>query len=155
MPKIRVRVIDCWVFQRSGGSLRFLIMKRSSGRMYDGIWHCVHGKIREGEPAWQAARRELKEETGLIPVSMWTADTMSSFYEADSDRVNLVPVFAVEVEEGSCPVLSEEHSEYQWLDSDRASDMTAWKNHAEAIRTIDKMMREDFPQKKWLEIDFD
>ena len=130
-------------------------MKRSAGRLYDGIWHCVHGKINQNEKAWQTALRELKEETGLKPLSMWTVDIMSSFYEAEQDRVNFVPVFAVEVALGSEPALSEEHCDYKWLNVEEAAEKVAWQTHSQSILTINKMMHSDYTQKKWLEIKID
>ena len=33
--------------------------------MYEHLWQGVAGKIEKGEQSWQAAIRELKEETGL------------------------------------------------------------------------------------------
>ena len=156
MPQIAVRVIDCWVFRRHSETIEFLIMKRAPGRQYEDIWHCVHGKIIDGEKAWYTALRELKEETGFKANAMWTADTMSSFYEAEQDRVNLVPVFAVDVSGNGDPILSEEHTEFAWLEVEDAINKVAWENHRMAIKQINYMMQgEDFPQKKWLEIKID
>ncbi len=155
MPGIDVRVIDCWVFRRDASDLSFLIMRRSEGRKYGGIHHCVHGKIRPGEKAWETALRELREETGLTPLRMWTADGMSSFYEAESDTVNLVPVFAVEVDTLAEPILSDEHSSYNWLSASEAETQLAWENHREAIRRIRRLDGNEKNDKKWLEIQFE
>ncbi|GIS53581.1 hypothetical protein Ct9H90mP29_06230 [bacterium] len=35
--------------------------------MYEHLWQGVAGKIEEGETSWEAAIRELEEETGFFP----------------------------------------------------------------------------------------
>jgi dihydroneopterin triphosphate diphosphatase len=154
MTEILVRVIDCWVFHRLEGEMRFLIMRRSKGLLYEGLYHCVHGKIEKNETAWQAAVRELQEETGLIPKAMWTADFCSQFYEAASDTFNLVPVFACEVDIKDIR-LSSEHADYQWLPLKEAQKLLAWNNHKQALHHIYQMFTDNFPQKRWLEVKFD
>ncbi len=153
MTKIITRVIDCWVINRSFSEIRFLIMKRNVGLQYEGIYHCVHGKIKKNETAWKAALRELKEETGLIPNDLYVTDFTSNFYEVKQDRFNLVPVFVADVKNTSVK-LSKEHSEFNWLTFEEAIEQVAWENHKKAIEIINKMFTTDFPQKKWLKIKF-
>jgi len=155
MTELSVRVIDCWVFRRIEKDIEFLIMRRSTGRLYDGIWHGVHGKIRSGEKAWEAALRELWEETGFRPRRMWVADGISQFYEAATDTMNLVPVFAVEVEAGQAPRLSREHNEWAWLDLRSAQERVAWKNHEESLERIWRMTVPESEHLKWLEIEIE
>ncbi len=151
MTHVITRVIDCWVFRRSAEGLLFLIMKRAPERIYEGIYHCVHGKIRPGEAAWQAALREMEEETELRPVRLWIADGISAFYEAKEDRMNLVPVFAAEVTSETV-IQGNEHSGYEWLPLQEAVNRVAWQNHKNSLMSIARMMTEDFEEKKWLEI---
>ncbi|MDD5582783.1 MAG: NUDIX domain-containing protein [Candidatus Marinimicrobia bacterium] len=151
MTQIITRVIDCWIFRQTPEGLRFLIMKRSRGRIYAGIYHCVHGKIKPGEKAWEAALREMKEETGLKPIRFWVADFTSSFYEPEEDQMNLVPVFAAEVDTQGLH-LGIEHEHSLWLSEEDAVEKVAWWNHKQAIRAISRMMKNEFTAKKWLEI---
>jgi len=131
-----------------------LIMKRAPERLYAGIYHCVHGKIHAGETAWQAALREMKEETGLKPSCFWVLDGTSSFYEAEEDRMNIVPVFAAEVQTEEI-IPGEEHCSYEWLSLDKAVKRVAWENHRKALQSLSRMMSEGFAEKKWLEISLD
>jgi dihydroneopterin triphosphate diphosphatase len=131
-----------------------LIMKRAPERVYAGIYHCVHGKIRPGETAWQTALREMKEETGLEPVRFWVADSISAFYEAEEDRMNLVPVFAAEVNSENI-VPGEEHSNYDWLSIGDAAKKVSWQNHKNSLLSVNRMMSDSFEEKKWLEISLD
>ncbi|MDK2975792.1 MAG: dihydroneopterin triphosphate diphosphatase [Candidatus Marinimicrobia bacterium] len=151
MTRIITRVIDCWIIRRTPQGLRFLIMKRAPGRIYAGIYHCVHGKILPGETAWKAALREMFEETGQKPVRFWVADFTSSFYEAGEDRMNLVPVFAAEVETEKVQ-MGPEHESYSWLSLEDAMEKVSWENHQKALNAIARMMQDGFVSKKWLEI---
>ena len=65
MPKTKIRVVDAYVFRQTNNGLRFLILKRAETKIYEHLWQGVAGKIEKGEKAWQAAIRELKEETGF------------------------------------------------------------------------------------------
>ena len=117
MTNIKVRVIDCHITHLQDGEPKFLMLKRSPQIMYGGIWQCVTGKIESTEKPIQTAVRELKEETGLSPINKWTVDQVNHFYEAEFDRMNLIPVFGVEV--GSLTIkLSDEHCDYKWCELD-------------------------------------
>ena len=70
MSDIIVRVIDAYVFTRKNNQIRFLILKRAKTKMYEHLWQGVAGKIEEGETSWEAAIRELEEETGFVPLRM-------------------------------------------------------------------------------------
>ena len=42
----------------------------------------------------QAAVRELWEETGLTPISLFAVPSVNHFYEWQTDRLQLIPAFA-------------------------------------------------------------
>ena len=119
MSRTEVRVIDAYVFIKTKSGLKYLLLKRAEEKIYWGLWQCVTGKIEADEPAWETAVRELKEETGLTPLNMFVADHVSKFYEANKDRMNLIPVFGIEVESDEVK-LSDEHSKFMWADFDFA-----------------------------------
>ena len=67
MANLLIRVIDAYVFYQSKNGLEYLLLKRAKTKMYEHLWQGVAGKIEKNEQAWQAAIRELKEETGFDP----------------------------------------------------------------------------------------
>jgi len=111
---ITVRVVDVYVFRKVENKICFLLLKRANNKIYEHLWQGVAGKIETGESACQAALRELEEETGLKPKHMFIADHVSKFYEQIGDRINLVPVFGIEVESEEVR-LSDEHTEFRWM----------------------------------------
>ena len=153
MADILVRVIDAYVFRRTEEGLRFLLLKRAQTKKYEHFWQGVAGKIEEYETAWEAAVRELKEETGFAPFHMFVADHVSRFYETYGDRFNLVPVFGIEVRNDAV-ALSEEHCEFKWLDFDTARSMLVWSGQKEGISAVFNMVNSDDDRIKWSEVSF-
>ena len=125
MAKVKICVIDAYVFRKTKAGIKYLILKRAKTKMYEHLWQGVAGKIEEGEQAWEAAIRELKEETNLEPIMLFVADHISKFYEKYGDRINFVPVFGIEVDSEMIS-LSEEHSDFKWVDYDTACSYLVW-----------------------------
>ena len=67
MNNVKVGVIDCHVVYWEGEIPQFLTIKRSPQERYPLIWQCITGGTKSNERTYQAAIRELKEETGLYP----------------------------------------------------------------------------------------
>ena len=153
MPKVVVRVIDAYVFNRKSKEIRFLLLKRAKTKIYEHLWQGVAGKIESREAAWEAAIRELKEETGFEPVRIFVADHVSKFYEAHGDWVNMVPVFGIEVEDEEVK-LSDEHCEFKWVDFNTAHQTLIWSGQKDGIAAVFNMLNSDDDRIKWSEISF-
>ena len=148
---ITVRVVDTYVFRKVENKIYFLLLKRANKKIYGHLWQGVAGKIETGESAWQAALRELNEETGLKPIRMFIADYVSKFYEQIGDRINLVPVFGIEVESEEVR-LSDEHTEFRWMDVDEAEESLVWNGQKKGIRMVYGMLKSNDDRMKWSEI---
>ena len=152
MAKVKIRVIDAYVYRKTEHGIKYLILKRAKTKMYEHLWQGVAGKIEKGEQAWQAAIRELKEETDLDPVKIFIADHVSKFYETHGDRINLVPVFGIEVDREDV-IISEEHCDFKWVDFETAKDTLVWKGQKEGITAVNNMLSSNDNRIKWSEVD--
>jgi len=152
MASVTVRVVDCYVYRQTDDGLKFLLMKRNLNKIYEHLWQGVAGKIEDGETASEAAVRELKEETGLDPVNMFVADHVSRFYEVHGDRVNLVPVFGMEVDSDEV-MLSEEHVDFKWVTIKEALNTLVWNGQKEGIQTVRDMVISDDDRMRWSKVD--
>jgi len=153
MADVTVRVVDCYVYLKMDDDLKFLLLKRNKNKIYEHLWQGVAGKIEEGETAPEAAIRELKEETGLTPLKMFVADHVSKFYETNGDRINLVPVFGIEVDSNSVKI-SQEHCDYKWVDLNGALDLLVWRGQKEAIQVVHDMVVSNDDRMRWSEVTF-
>jgi len=129
-------LIEAHIFRESKKGIEFLLLKRSEGQPYPGLWQMVTGKIKSDEKAYQTALREIKEETGLTPIQLWVAPTVNSFYEPRDEYICLLPVFAARVESSKVN-LSSEHTEYQWVNKTNAQKLLAWEGQRKAVQIIE------------------
>lgn len=151
-PSIALRVVDVYPYRTlAGGRAEWLVLRRAPGRLYAGTWRTVGGKIETGETAWQAALRELHEETGHAPGprdtpgdgAFWTVPSVNTFYEWTHDRINLVPAFAAEL--AADPVLCAEHDAFAWLPAEDAAARLAWPEPRRLLALAEATRRAGVP----------
>ncbi|HMB94118.1 MAG TPA: NUDIX pyrophosphatase [Rhodothermales bacterium] len=144
MPDITVRVIDVYPYRFVEQGAEFLLLQRAADVAYAGTWRMVGGKIEPGETAWQAAVRELREETGRTPRRLWALPSANVFYEWEHDRINVAPSFAAELD--ADPVLDREHDAFVWLPVDEAVHRLAWPEQQRLARLAYQLLRNGVPQ---------
>ena len=133
MTSVRVSLVDVYVLRRGAEGLSCLVLRRAAGGRCPGSWETVHGHIEEGERPWQAAARELKEETGLAPERLYNLSRVEAFYQHREDEVALVPVFVAFVDPGAAVRLGPEHDAHDWLAPSAAGGRFAWPRERRAL----------------------
>jgi dATP pyrophosphohydrolase len=118
---IRSFAVSVVVVRKRGDESEVLLLRRT--RSLAGEWCQIAGAIEAGETAWQAALREVNEETGLRPVALYSADICEQFYEADRNAISLLPVFVGFAHPGDDIRLNAEHDEFRWVAFDEALRM--------------------------------
>lgn len=144
------RLIDLYPYRLTDNGPEFLLLKRAKGKIYQGQWRMVGGKADPGETYWQAALRELREETGLEPKRFWTIPSVNTFYEYKSDTIHQIPAFAAEMLHSSEPVLDDEHSTYGWFDAVSAVDRLQWPEQKRLIELTEFILKHDQILEEWL-----
>ena len=134
--KIVSNMIEAHIFRKKKNGIEFLLLKRGEKEIYGGLWQMVTGKIRKGEKAYNAALREIKEETGLKPMRFWVTPNVNPFYSHENNYISLIPVFAAEVPENSKVILCKEHTNYKWARPEEAKKMLAWPGQRKSIDII-------------------
>ncbi len=140
LPLIKPTIVDIFAVQKDKNSARYLLIQRTN----NGIWQMPGGKVNGGETAWQAALRELKEETGLHAQQLYSVDMLNTFYYVKTDAIMLVPVFLAIVEGGNTVMLSEEHTAFEWVTYEQATKLLAYHNEIKILQ----MIHEQFILKK-------
>ena len=141
--QIRPWLVSVFVLRHEGGGTKVLLMKRVAKPA--GIWCQVAGKIEAGEKAYEAALRELREETELVPTQFFSADICEQFYEPGKDEIVIAPVFVAWVNPNDQVVMNEEHSEYAWLDASEAADRLCFANQRNVMRHIAELFIDGEP----------
>lgn len=136
--------ISIYLVKYIEGKPRFLIIRRDR-EPYKDIWQPITGNIREGEKAWQAALRELKEETGIIPDRFYSAEFIEKFYEQNSEIIALSPAFVGFVNGDPEIKLSFEHRDFSWVTVDEAVEKVVFYEQKAAFRHIQEYFIESEP----------
>ncbi len=136
MPEIVSRIVDVFVYRIVDDHPQFLVMQRAANKRLGGTWQAVHGHIDPGESAFDTARRELLEETQLVPMVWHQLERVNTFYVAGTDTIELCPGFAAQVEHDASVQLNHEHDAFDWLEFDAATARYHWPGQRDAIRDI-------------------
>lgn len=116
----------------NGSRWSVLGLRRSAGTRCTGAWEIVHGRIERGERPEEAALREVREETGLVPDRLYSI-TVNPFYLVATGSVELAVVFAAIVPTGALATLSPEHDASEWLSVEAATGLLAWPRERDAL----------------------
>ncbi len=119
------------LFRDTPGGPLFLLLD------YGKHWDYAKGHLEEGETAWQAAVRELREETGVRQVDRVTRferDMHYFFHSSKKGQVHKTVTYFLgrtRVEEVQ---VSEEHTGYAWLGVEEALQRLTYENAREMLR---------------------
>lgn len=137
MATILSQIVEVGIFRWIADEPQYLLLQRADDEeLYPGIWQILTGSMNKNESADKAALRELKEETGLSLKRFWTVPIVDSYFDIQNDTVQMVPVFAVEVDAGLKVCLSREHQRYEWLPYAAASNRLVWPGQMQAIEIV-------------------
>ena len=139
MTELRAGVVDVCVVRITGRAWKVLVLRRAKGTRSPGSWELVHGHIEKGERPVAAAKRELREETGLGTDRLYSI-TVNPFYLLASDTVQVALVFAAIVDSERV-VIGEEHDKSEWLSVAAAMKRLTWPRDAESLRQARQLLR--------------
>jgi dihydroneopterin triphosphate diphosphatase len=130
--RLDVGVIDVLVVAPDPTGWSVLTLRRAAGTRCTGAWETIHGRIEPGETPVDAARRELREETGLS-AQRWYNVMTHSFYLHQRDTVQVAIVFCAFVAADAQVVLGPEHDRAEWLPATEARARFAWPSERVAL----------------------
>ena len=149
--KIESPGVNVAVLKNTDDGWRFLLLQRSEEETYAGSWGFVTGGKRGNETVAQVVVREVGEETGLTPESIWATEYVVQFYEPEVDTIWILPLIVAIVPHDAEVQLSSENSDFKWLSARKAKNLVTWKNLVKAIEDITDEI-EIFPARNWVQI---
>lgn len=148
---VRCHGVSVILLKHEAAIYKVLLLRRT-GSTLAGEWCQVAGGIEPGETAWQTALSETREETGLVPDCLYSADICEQFYVPDQDAIFLAPVFVGYTSSDQNVILNPEHSEFIWTTFEDAMTKVPFAGQ----RTILDHVRREFVDRSpnpWLLID--
>lgn len=142
---IRAVCVSCIVVRRAAEGPEYLLLRRAAEESLPGIWSYVAGRVEEGETGVQAIRRELLEETGLVPEALYSSDFVEQFYAADGNHIELVAAFVAFVGADAEVTLDEEHQDFAWLPLSDAVGRVAFPPQKELLGYVDRWFVREEP----------
>jgi dATP pyrophosphohydrolase len=145
------RLVDLYAYRTDGEEIKTLILKRSPDVIYAGQWRMVGGKVRDDEKAYEAARRELLEETGWQPQTFWALPSVNQFYDVKSDTIRQIPAFAAEISAEAEPVnLDHEHVDARWIRKEQISDYICWPEQQRLMKLLISITTQNKLLDEWI-----
>ncbi len=127
------------------GNFEFAVFHRAD----DSMWHFVSGGAEDDETAFDAARREAREEAAIPSNYEWIIlDSRASIprtaYSPTShwpDDLLVVPEFSFAVDVANHQiVLSAEHDQFKWLNFEEASKLLNWDSNRVALWELNERL---------------
>lgn len=144
------KLVDLYPYRLNSGVPQFLMMKRAAGKIYEGQWRMVGGKVQKDETYWQAARRELDEETSLPVIKFWSVPSLNHFYEAKTDAILFIPAFAAEVPPHAEPKLDDEHIAHEWMTREACEKVIVWPEQKRLLGIIEQIVISNQIADEWV-----
>lgn len=133
----RFKIIQKALVERDGKLL--LIRRSENDAIFPGKWDLPGGTVEFGEGLTDSIRREVLEETGLLPDEVKQLGTCSYVYDGRSQQF-IVIAYLIESYHGRL-ALSHEHSQHAWL----TMEQTLNYDITETLRHIFSMLASNNP----------
>ena len=143
---IRCTGIATVLLKKIEDEYKVLLLERNTSVLRN-VWCYIGGSIEEGEKAWEAAFREIKEETGITKLLLYTSNKFDQIYSPQENYIYVAPVFVGFVEDHQDVKLNVEHSDYQWLSFEEAIETVSLPGNDKVLKSIEKHFVQRKPPK--------
>jgi bis(5'-nucleosidyl)-tetraphosphatase len=122
---------------------RFLVLHYPAGH-----WDFPKGAVEKGETEEQAARREIREETGLEVANFVPnfRKKIEYYYRRSGGLSHKQVVFFLARADSDAVKISHEHSGYEWLDYDRTLGRLTFDNARKVLRDASAFLATTSPR---------
>lgn len=124
------------LFNEKDGQREYLLLHYPHGH-----WDLPKGKIEQGESKYEAALRELHEETGLDAVILDGFErSFDYFFKAEGQLIKKTVYFFIGKTNKRDITLSHEHIGSAWLSRDEAIERLTFQNAKELLKEADAFL---------------
>jgi len=128
------------VYLKQDNKIKYLLLKR---KLHWKGWEFPKGGIESKESIKKTIIREVKEETGQIPMKI-TNHKVEGKYKYDKelkDRNGIegqtYKLYSAEITKEKIKIDKKEHSKFKWVDFKTAIKMLSWSNQRRCLKKVD------------------
>ncbi|MCX6749796.1 MAG: NUDIX domain-containing protein [Candidatus Pacearchaeota archaeon] len=142
MAKYR-KAVFILAYSNTKKGIEYLLLKR---KLHWTGWEFPKGKIEPGESKVNAAKRELKEETGhsILKIRKFNFSGKYYYHKALSDRKGLIgqtfQLYAAEIKKRKVSLDKKEHNRHKWADFKTALKMLKWANQKKSLKIVNSYL---------------
>ncbi|MDP3882417.1 MAG: NUDIX domain-containing protein [Nanoarchaeota archaeon] len=132
------------VYKKEGKKISYLLLKR---KLHWKGWEFAKGGIEKGESQLDAAKREVKEETGLRIVKMGKYNVRGRYpYNLIAKKSRprycgqTYSLYSAEVKDGKIRGDGKEHDGFVWVEFGKAIKTLTWPNQRKCLRIVNKSL---------------
>ena len=149
---IRHDHVTVFVARQVETTYELLQLRRSTGDFLGGTWQIVRGAAENNETSMQAALRQLREETGLLPLEFYSLGVVESFYIASTDMLYHSPAFLAVVSIDTPITLNNEHDAFRWIAIADADRLCMWPSEKPLLAHSVTQILTNGPSKPFLQL---
>lgn len=136
MIPIKSNGVAVVLLKKINDTYHVLLLKRASP-ILNNIWCYIGGAIENGETAIEAVYREIREETGITELALYSSNQFDQIFSPQDNFIYMAPVFVGFVHKEQSVILNSEHSEYQWLPFAKAKEMVSLPGNEVVLQSIE------------------
>ena len=133
-------VFDVWPFRRDPDATRFLLLYTSqikADRYFGGgrFWQVPSDFVRDDETIEDAILRRLGE-FGLSVATIWAGEHAYVIYNRRFREMQLIGVYAAEIQSADIQLDPEEHSDFGWYTMDECLARVHYRGLKEGLQSV-------------------
>ncbi len=151
-PKYR-KAVFILPYSKTKKGTEYLLLKR---KLHWKGWEFAKGKIEKGESKTQAAKREMKEETGHSAlkgrIKKFNFSGRYKYHNLLNDRPGFIgqtfSLYAAEVKKGKVSLDRKEHNDFRWTNFSQALKMLKFQNQKKSLKIVNSWLKGKRKEKK-------
>jgi hypothetical protein len=138
--QLAVNVFDVWTFRRTAEGVRFLLLHTSvekAERFFNGgrFWQIPSESVKDSEHVTDAIARVVRG-FGLKTRTIWAAEHTYTIYNRRFNEMQLIGVYAAEVNESVVRLNAAEHAECEWLSFEECLARVHFRGLKDGLRSV-------------------